>query len=154
MKRLNTMLFLGLLSIGLVSCVSSGKPESEQVFSSGDQTPRDTLRNFRKTMRKDAWQYVHVLLSERARSCYSQDRLKTFLTRTIPGALERLRLHHWNVKSIEPGDNPDEARLTLVHPRDPDFTQTYRMIREDEYWRIDWSMADVLNVPRSVEYCP
>lgn len=136
-----------------LSCTTAPEPASEDVFASADQTPRDTLENFRKSLREREWRYVHVLLSERARNCYSRDKLKTFLSRTVPGGLEQLRLRQWDVKDISPGSGEGEAWLTLVHPRFPDHTQTYRMVREDEYWRIDWSMADVLNVPRSVENC-
>jgi len=143
------LMFGGLVIV--VGCASDGTPKTGSPAVKGETTPRASLKQFRKMLRNGNWKYVHLLMSERARSLYTRSRIKTFLQRTKPGALERYRLLTWNVVDVTRVPDRQAADVTLQHPSKTKYRQTYRFVLENGIWRLDWSLADLLDVPRAVE---
>ncbi len=152
MKYLKLGLFIFLAGlITTTGCVNTEEPESDPTKMQGEKSPRITLKRLRNLLRQEDWKYVYLLMSSRTRKLYTRSRIKTFLNKTKPGILERYRLMTWNI--TDQTLNPDDGTgtLTLRHPTKTDYSQTYRFVLENEIWRLDWSLADLLEVPRSVE---
>ncbi len=143
-------LFVPFALLLFLACCSTGPQKVSLPEGDGPET---YFQRFRDSLESGEWKYVHLLLSKRARNCYSRSKLQRFLTKTKPGILERSRLLYWNIERVEPGESKKEARLLLVHPRKKEFRRWYPMKLQDGVWRLDWSMADVLKVPRRVEDC-
>lgn len=139
----------GLILLG--GCATSGDSDPEPPQMNGEKSPRVTLKRFRNMMRQQNWKYVYLLMSERTKRIYSRSRIKTFLRRTKPGILERFRLMTWNVTDVSVNREAGTGTLTLQHPTERDYKKTYRFRLENGIWRLDWSLADLLGVPRSIE---
>lgn len=117
--------------------------------------PEMTLEYLREFLQpgSEQWDRLYRLMSTRTRSCYSEGELRQFFSRTIPGNLERARFLYWHIEEIRETEEPYRREVILQHYRDTSYTQTYPMVLEGNIWRLDWSLADLFQVPRDIEDC-
>ncbi len=142
------ILITSLIFIPNQGCLFSGLGKDR---AGSRDTPKETMDVFRKALETRDYSTAYHCLSQNAQSRYQFNHFKMMFEYTIFGVLIKNMIISWEPVHIKYARNRTEAELMLRHQRYPAYKKDLFFIYEDDGWRIDFTLARILNIPQEDE---